>query len=145
MFFSFDVAFRVKFDSYNELLISDDDIDSLTADFAPTGNTVRGNPYPLGRFAEEAPEKSLGCLKDDTSVNHLLPYMREYLKEVEDMVTMGTERGKSCGMWIGKLADLSDELRSFGRNTKWMLDEFFSDLPDARMLTSEHIPCGMLS
>lgn len=88
----------MKFNPYNELLISDDAIDSLTADFALTGNIVRGNRHPLGRFAEEVPEKSLGCLKDDTSVNHLLPYMREHLKEVEDMVTMGTERGKSCGM-----------------------------------------------
>lgn len=71
-------------------------------------------------------------LKGDTSVNHLLPYMREHSAEVDDMMTEGTERNKSYSRWIGKLESLSDELRSFDRNTTWMLDEFFSDLSSRR-------------
>lgn len=71
-------------------------------------------------------------LKGDTSVNYLLPYMRDHPEEVDDMMTTGTERNESYSRWIGKLRSLSDELCNFDRNTKWMLEEFFNDLPSRR-------------
>lgn len=57
------------------------------------------------------------------------PYLREHPDMTDEMLTPGTPRNEAYTRWMEKLEKLEDELQSFVRNTKWMLEEFFQQLP----------------
>ena len=56
--------------------------------------------------------------------------VREQISEVEqDLRQMLDRQGQEQ---LLKLADLEDELQAFVKNTQWMLDEFFQELPSRK-------------
>ena len=71
-------------------------------------------------------------LAGDRQRNALIPYLREHPDMTDDMLTPGTPRNEGYIRWKGKLEHLEDELQSFVKNTQWMLDEFFQELPSRR-------------
>lgn len=71
-------------------------------------------------------------LADDRSAEALLPYLREHPDEADDMLTPGTQRNAAYVQWMNKLTSLPDELEAFVRNTEWMLESYFEDLPSRR-------------
>ena len=62
----------------------------------------------------------------------LIPYLRGHQDLLDEMLTPGTPRNEGYTRWKGKLEHLEDELQSFVKNTQWMLDEFFQELPSRR-------------
>lgn len=74
-------------------------------------------------------------LADDHSAEALLPYLREHPDEADDMLTPGTQRNAAYVQWIKKLTSLPDELQAFVRNTEWMLESYFENLPSRRCET----------
>ena len=68
-------------------------------------------------------------LAGDRQRNALIHYLREHPDMVDDMLTPGTPRNEAYTRWMEKLEKLEGELQSFVRNTEWMLEEFFQDLP----------------
>ena len=68
-------------------------------------------------------------LPGDHQMEALLPYLREHPDLTDDMLTPGTPRNEAYTRWMEKLENLEDELQSFVRNTEWMLEGFFQDLP----------------
>ena len=68
-------------------------------------------------------------LAGDRQRNALIPYLREHPDMTDDMLTPGTPRNEAYTRWMEKLENLEDELQSFVRNTEWMLEGFFQDLP----------------
>lgn len=71
-------------------------------------------------------------LADDDSPEALLPYLREHPDEADDMLTPETSRNAAYVQWINKLTSLPDVLEAFVRNTEWMLESYFEDLPSRR-------------
>ena len=71
-------------------------------------------------------------LPGDHQMEALLPYLREHPDLTDDMLTLGTPRNEAYTRWMEKLEGLEDELRAFIRNTEWMLEEFFQELPSRR-------------
>ena len=68
-------------------------------------------------------------LVGDCRMETMFPYLREHPDLMDEMLTPGTPRNEAYTRWMGKLERLEDELRSFVRNTEWMLEEFFQQLP----------------
>lgn len=62
----------------------------------------------------------------------LNPYLRGHQDLLDEMLTPGTLRNEGYTQWMGKLERLEDELQSFVKNTQWMLDEFFQELPSRK-------------
>ena len=50
----------------------------------------------------------------------------------DDMLIPGTPRNEAYTRWMEKLEGLEDELQAFVRNTDWMLEEFFQDVPSRK-------------
>ena len=71
-------------------------------------------------------------LPGDHQMETLLPYLREHPDLTDDMLTPGTPRNEAYTRWKEKLEGLGDELQAFVRNTEWMLEEFFQDLPSRK-------------
>ncbi len=71
-------------------------------------------------------------LVGDYRMNALLPYLRKHPDIVDEMLTPGTPRNEGYTRWMGKLEHLEDELQAFVKNTQWMLDEFFQNLPSRK-------------
>lgn len=68
-------------------------------------------------------------LAGDERMTDLIPYLHSHPEIVDEMLTPGTLRNAAYARWMGKLERLEEELQTFVRNTQWMLDEFFQDLP----------------
>ena len=68
--------------------------------------------------------------KEKMSHQNLIRYLRDHPNETNDMITPGTERHKSYIAWLAKLERLTDSLSTFLRDTKLMLEEYFTDLPE---------------
>ena len=62
----------------------------------------------------------------------LIPYLRRHPDILDEMMTPGTPRNEAYTRWTEKLERLEDDLRAFVRNTNWMLEEFFQELPTRR-------------
>ena len=71
-------------------------------------------------------------LPRDHRMNDLIPYLRRHPDLVDDMLTPGTPRNEAYTRWMEKLERLEEELQAFVRNTEWMLEAFFQDLPSRR-------------
>lgn len=70
--------------------------------------------------------------KYDNRASYLIRYMRQHPDEVDDMLTIGTDRNRMMNEWLEKLDRLTEPLRLFIRNTAVMLDDFFEDLPSRK-------------
>ena len=71
-------------------------------------------------------------LAGDRRRNALIPYLRKHPDLTDDMLTPGTPRNEAYTRWMEKLETLESELRAFVKNTEWMLEEFFQNLPSRR-------------
>ena len=71
-------------------------------------------------------------LVGDHGMDALLPYLRDHPDVVDDMLTPGTPRNEGYTRWMEKLERLEDEVRAFVRNTEWMLEAFFQELPSRK-------------
>ena len=71
-------------------------------------------------------------LAGDHRRNALIPYLRKHPDLTDDMLTPGTPRNEAYTRWMEKLETLESELRAFVKNTEWMLEEFFQNLPSRR-------------
>lgn len=71
-------------------------------------------------------------LAGDHGMYALLPYLRDHPDMVDDMLTPGTPRNEGYTRWMEKLERLEDEIRAFVRNTEWMLEAFFQELPSRK-------------
>lgn len=71
-------------------------------------------------------------LAGDDRMTALIPYLHSHPEIVDEMLTPGTLRNEAYTRWMGKLERLGEELQAFVRNTQWMLEEFFEDLPTRR-------------
>ena len=68
-------------------------------------------------------------LPGDHRMNNLVPYLRRHPDVLDDMLTPGTPRNAAYTRWMEKLGRMEGELRAFVKNTEWMLETFFRDLP----------------
>lgn len=66
------------------------------------------------------------------STRRLIAYMRAHPAEVEDMLTLGTERSAMLRRWQNKLSAFGSSFRDFVRESTWMLENYFEDLPSRR-------------
>ena len=71
-------------------------------------------------------------LAGDRRRNALIPYLRKHPDLTDDMLTPGTPRNEAYTRWMEKLETLESELRAFVKDTEWMLEEFFQNLPSRR-------------
>ena len=85
----------------------------------------------LWKVLEELPLYNK-LLAGDNRMSALIPYLRGHPDILDEMLTPGTPRNEAYTRWMGKLERLEDDLRAFVRNTKWMLEEFFQELPTRR-------------
>ncbi len=65
----------------------------------------------------------------DIKIHSLIRYMKLHPEEVDEMLTVGTERHAMMVAWQQKLALLTTELRNFQDNTIRMIGDYFEDLP----------------
>ena len=70
--------------------------------------------------------------KYDHRASQLILYMRRHPDEVDDMLTVGTERNRMMKNWLEKLDRLTKPIDLFIRNTSVMLTDFFEELPSRR-------------
>ncbi len=61
-------------------------------------------------------------------VQHLISYMREHPDEVDDMLTVGTERNQMLNLWLYHLEHLTPSIRNFIQKTDFMLEDYFENL-----------------
>ena len=66
------------------------------------------------------------------SARRLIAYMRAHPAEVDDMLTLGTKRNAMLRRWQNKLSDFGSSFRDFVRESTWMLENYFEDLPSRR-------------
>ena len=66
------------------------------------------------------------------SARRLIAYMRAHPAEVDDMLTLGTERNAMLRRWQKKLSAFGSSFRDFVRESTWMLENYFEDLPSRR-------------
>ena len=85
----------------------------------------------LWKVLEELPLYNK-LLAGDHRMAALIPYLRRHPDILDEMLTPGTPRNEAYPRWMGKLERLEDDLRAFVRNTNWMLEEFFQELPTRR-------------
>lgn len=71
-------------------------------------------------------------LGKDPSIHTLVSRMRSNPEELNAVFVSGTPENEMYQRWISKLEKLPDELRAFVRNTSWMLEEYFEDLPSRK-------------
>jgi len=67
--------------------------------------------------------------KSSGSVRWLLRDMKESPEFVDEMLTPGTGRSDMLQEWLNRLENISPSIEEFIRNTRWMLEEYFRDLP----------------
>ena len=85
----------------------------------------------LWKVLEELPLYNK-LLAGDHRMSALIPYLRRHPDILDEMMTPGTPRNEAYTRWTEKLERLEDDLRAFVRNTNWMLEEFFQELPTRR-------------
>lgn len=61
--------------------------------------------------------------------SNLFHVMREHPDRTDDLTTAGTEFNRAFTYWLDRLERLSDSLDEFKRNTYFLLQEYFEDLP----------------
>jgi len=63
------------------------------------------------------------------SIRWLLRDMKESPELVDEMLTPGTGRSDMLQEWLNRLENIFPSIEEFIRNTRWMLEEYFKDLP----------------
>lgn len=70
--------------------------------------------------------------KYDNKINHLIKYMRENPEQVDDMLQAGTERNRMLNTWLYNIENLVPSIENFIRQTNFMLENYFEDLPNRK-------------
>lgn len=68
----------------------------------------------------------------DRGARYLFAHMREHPEKVDTMLTPGSGLNQTMNRWLQKMDNLTRSLRQFWRNTHWMLDDYFEDLPSRK-------------
>lgn len=66
------------------------------------------------------------------SVRGLFHDMKESPELVDEMLTPGTGRSAMLHEWLDRLENISPSVEEFIRNTDWMLENYFKDLPSRK-------------